>query len=232
MHLQRLRIDKSRFPTQTEYPFNLTLWQQAPTFEFSHPLTIFAGENGTGKSTLLKALCRRCGIHIWEGMHRTRFEVNPYEGMLHQTLDITWRNGSVPGSFFAPDLFRNFSQLVDEWASTNPALLQYFGGKSLLKQSHGQSCMAYFNSMYKVKGLHFLDEPETALSPKTQLELLALLERISAAGHAQFVMATHSPILMSCGQAQVYRFDTQGIEAVAFQETEHYRVYKEFFETH
>jgi len=229
MHLQSVTIDQQRFPTREFYPFSLPLLQNTDQLELRSRVIIFTGENGTGKTTLLKALCRRCHIHIWEGQQRTPYTVNRYENMLHQALDIAWTNGSVPGSFFSPALFRNFSQLVDEWANNNPQLLEYFGGKSLMDQSQGQSCMAYFSSIYRVKGLHFLDEPESALSPATQLELLALLEKMGAAGHAQFVIATHSPIIMSCPGAVLYSFDRDRIRRTSYKETQHYKVYKEFF---
>ena len=142
---------------------------------------------------------------------------------------MVWSDGPVPGSFFSPDLFRNFSQLVDEWATSNPGLLTYFGGQSLVTQSHGQSCMSYFKSIYRVKGLHFLDEPEAALSPATQLKLLDVLAAMSDAGHAQFIISTHSPILMSCPQASVYDFNQPSIVRIPYEKTGHYQIYKEFF---
>jgi len=231
MHLSFVTINHDRFPTTEAYPFNLPILQKTLMLEFQNPVTIFTGENGTGKSTLLRALCHRCNIHIWEGMPRTQFKINRYENMLHQALDIQWTNGSVPGSFFSPELFRNFSQLVDEWAISNPGLLEYFGGKSLITQSHGQSCMAYFKSIYKVKGLHFMDEPETALSPGTQLDLLDVLTEMSTAGHAQFIISTHSPILMSCRNAEVYSFDNHSIKRTSYKKTQHYKIYKDFFNT-
>jgi predicted ATPase len=229
MHLRQVIIDQHRFPTQDSYPFNLPILQQSRTLELTSPVTLFVGENGTGKSTLLQALCRRCNIHIWEGMYRTRATTNRYENMLPGALDIRWNAGPVPGSFFSPELFRNFSQLVDEWAVNNPGLLDYFGGDSLITQSHGQSSMAYFRSIYKVRGVHFLDEPEAALSPQTQLELLALLTDMSRAGHAQFIISTHSPILMSLQQAVLYSFDNDVIQATSYRDTRHYKVYKNFF---
>jgi predicted ATPase len=229
MHLKRMVIDQGRFPTREAYPFNLPVLQKLEEIAFPSPVTLFVGENGSGKSTLLQALCRRCNIHIWEGMYRARVKSSPYESMLPSTLNIDWANGPVPGSFFSPELFRNFSQLVEEWSVRSPDLLDYFGGRSLVTQSHGQSCMAYFRSIYRVKGLHFLDEPEAALSPKTQLELRAVLNELSCTGHAQFIISTHSPILMSLERATLYSFGQEGISPTTYQATEHYKVYKEFF---
>ncbi|RJQ85420.1 MAG: AAA family ATPase [Desulfobacteraceae bacterium] len=231
MHLTRVIVQPGRFPTPDAYPFNLPLVQRTRVIDFPTPVTFFTGENGTGKSTLLEAICRCCRIHIWEGMERRQYQVNRYEKMLPEALDIQWADGPVPGSFFSPELFRNFSQLVDEWAVSSPGLLDYFGGRSLVTQSHGQSCMAFFRSIYAVKGLHFMDEPEAALSPKTQLRLLELLTQMSRTGHAQFIISTHSPILMACPQATLYSFDNESVGRISYKETQHYQVYKTFFET-
>jgi predicted ATPase len=229
MHLKKISIAQDRFPTTDAYPFNLPVVQHTGALELPTPVAVFTGENGTGKSTLLKAICRRCNVHIWEGMHRARYKASRYENMLHLSLDAAWVDGPVPGSFFSPELFRNFSQLVDEWAAGSPDLLGYFGGDSLVTQSHGQSCMAYFKSIYRVKGLHFLDEPEAALSPATQLKLLDLLDAMSAAGHAQFIISTHSPILMRCPNASVFDFNGSSITRTVCEQTRHYKIYKEFF---
>ena len=229
MHLSKVIINHSRFPTRNAYPFNLPVLQHTDVLEFPSPVTVFTGENGTGKSTLLQAVCRKCRIHIWEGMYRAPYQGNPYAHALPDALDIKWANGAVPGSFFSPELFRNFSHLVDEWAVSSPGLLEYFGGESLITQSHGQSCMAFFKSIYKVKGLHFMDEPEAALSPQTQLNLLDLLTAMSRAGHAQFIISTHSPILMSCPEARLLSFNNGSIEGTSYKETQHYKVYKQFF---
>jgi len=113
-------------------------------------VTFFVGENGTGKTTLLKAIARKCNIKIWQSTQRTRFQKSPYEEMLHTALDVEWVNGKVPGSFFSSEIFQNFSEILDEWASTDPGLLEYFGGRSLMKLSHGQSLMSFFKSRYKI----------------------------------------------------------------------------------
>lgn len=229
MYINKIAIDHNRFPTKNAYPFNLSILQNTDAIDLKTPVTVFTGENGTGKSTLLKAICFRCNIHIWEGVNRTRYEVNPFENKLQQALDIHWVNGSATGSFFSPELFRNFSQLVDEWAVNSPGILEYYGGKSLLTQSHGQSTMAYFRSMYGRKGLYFLDEPEAALSPNTQLDLLALLNEKSRRDGAQFIISTHSPILMSCRQAEIFSFDDRSIQPIDFKATSHYKAYHQFF---
>jgi len=116
------------------------------------------------------------------------------------------------------------------WEADNPGQIDYFGGKSLLTQSHGQSIMSFFKARYKIKGLYLLDEPETALSPRSQVELLRLLQEMSAVGHAQFIIATHSPILLACPGSMIYSFDHTPVKAIQYEETEHYQVYKNFME--
>jgi len=228
LHLEEVRLLTEQYPTRDHYPFNIDVLQQTQTIQFPSPVTFFIGENGSGKTTLLEALARRCQIHIWSGIERARSIINPYEERLFLYIEVKWTEGVVPGSFFSSQIFRNFAQLVDEWEADNPGQIDYFGGKSLVAQSHGQSILSFFKSRYKIKGLYLLDEPETALSPKSQLELLKLLQEMSAQGHAQFIIATHSPILMACPGSVIYSFDDTPVKRVLYEDTEHYTLYKDF----
>jgi len=228
MHLKQVTLCPEKYPSTEHYPFSLPLIQDTEKVCFKSALTFFVGENGSGKSTLLDAITRKCGIYIWQGMHRPRFRASPHERDLYKTIEIEWNNGSVPGSFFGSQIFANFAQILDEWLTMDPGLLEFFGGKSLMAQSHGQSLMAYFKSRFKIKGLYLLDEPETALSPKSQLTLLKLLDQMSQAGHAQFIIATHSPILLACPGAEILSFDCSPVKTIPYERTEHYCIYKEF----
>jgi predicted ATPase len=222
-------LNPDQYPTREHYPFNLDLFQKTRRIALDTPVTFFVGENGSGKSTLLEAITRKCGIYIWQGIQRPRYNASPYENALYQTISIEWSNGrKVNGSFFGSDIFNNFARILDEWLTMDPGLLEYFGGKSLLSQSHGQSLMAFFKSRLKIKGLYILDEPETALSPKSQLELLEFLKKASLTGRAQFIIATHSPILLACPEAQILTFDEIPVKRVDYEDTSHYRIYKEF----
>ena len=128
MHLKRVNLHPEAYPTLDHYPFNLDIFHQTKSLEFPVPVTFFVGENGTGKTTLLKALVQKCGIHIWGQIERRRFEINPYEEELYRAMDVEWTDGRVPGSFFASEIFRNFTRSLDEWAAATPGILDYFGG--------------------------------------------------------------------------------------------------------
>ncbi len=230
LHLRSVTLFPEKYPTIDHYPFNQPIFHQTRQLEFTSPVTFFVGENGTGKSTLLEAICHRSDIHIWQEVERTRFEVNPYEERLYQYLALEWVNGRVPGAFFGADTFRYFAHSLDEWAAADRGMLDYFGGKSLVTQSHGQSLLAYFRTRYQLKGLYLLDEPETALSPKSQLELLKIFRQMSQAGHAQFIVATHSPILLACPGATIYSFDHCPVKPIAYEATGHFQLYQDFME--
>ncbi len=230
MHISQVNIFPGKFPVHDSYPFNLGVLRQTSAIQFNNPVTFFVGENGTGKSTLLKAICQRCDIHIWQETERSRYQFNPYEEELYKCIQVKWANGSVPGAWFSSQVFQDFARFLDEWAKADPGILAYFGGGSLVTQSHGQSLISFFTSRYKIKGIYFLDEPETALSPKSQLKLLKLLKDMSCDGHAQFVIASHSPILLAYPGATIYSFDYSPVKKIAYHQTEYYRVYKDFLD--
>ncbi len=230
-HIQKVTIHSDKFPVTNQYPFNLELLHATSEIHLISPVTFLVGENGTGKSTFLEALSRACRIHIWEGEQRARLHGNPYEKRLYTCLQVKWTNGPVPGSYFASETFKHFSQMVDEWAVTDPGALSHFGSKSLVEQSHGQSHMAFFRNRYGIKGLYFLDEPENALSPARQLELVQILHAAGSGGHAQFVIATHSPLLLSLPGARILSFDGSPVSEIKYRDTAHYQVYRDFFRT-
>ena len=228
MHLKRVRLFPEKYPTKVYYPFNLEIFSRTVDLNLTSPITFFAGENGTGKSTLLQAMAIRCQVHVWQNNDRCSLEANPYEGLLYRYMEVEWVGGPVAGSYFSSALFHHFAQNLDEWAASDPRILDYFGGKSLNALSHGQSLMSFFRSRYQIKGLYLLDEPETALSPRSELEFLRLLREMGEMGHAQFVIATHSPILMACPGARIFTFDKIPLKTLEYEETEHFRVYHAF----
>ena len=228
MHIRSLHLLHDSFPARNCYPFNLEIFQKTDLLEFSRPVTFFMWENGTGKSTLLRAIARSCTIHIWEEREGSRDRYNQYEDLLHQSIRIEWTDGKVPGSFFASEIFRHFVEILDSWGMADPGCLNYFGNSSLVVKSHGQSHMTFFENRFRRKGLYLLDEPENALSPKMQLELLRLLRQLIRRGDVQFIIATHSPILLAFPDAEIYSFDTIPIRKVGYEDTDYYRIYRDF----
>ena len=230
MHLKSVLLQPDAFPSRDRYPFNVPVLHRNEPIEFTTPVTFFIGENGSGKTTLLEAIARRCQIHIWRRKEGRRFEHNPYEQELRQFLSVEWTGGPVPGAFFSAQSHREFALILDEWAAADPGQLKYFGGASLVTQSHGQSTMALFQSCYRNKGIFFSDEPETALSPTRQVELVRLLSQAGLQGHAQFIIATHSPILLACPGATIYDFNQNPLQPIAYEQTEYYQIYKRFLD--
>ncbi|MFH0759454.1 MAG: AAA family ATPase [Bacteroidota bacterium] len=225
-HILSVTLQQDKFPDKNHYPFALPIFNFTKQLTFETPVTFFVGENGTGKSTLLEAIALACKVHIWRRDEGTRFHVNPYEKQFFRYMTVVWKNGMVPGSYFGSEIFNDFRRIVDNWAASDPGQLECFGGKSLVAQSHGQSMLSFFESRYRIKGIYFLDEPETALSPKSQLKLLEIIRKNTEQGHAQFIIATHSPILLACENARIYSFDHQSIRLTGYKETDHYKLYK------
>jgi predicted ATPase len=229
MHLIKVRIHSDSYPTDRIYPFNIPVLRETPELRFRKPVAFFVGENGSGKSTLLEAITRKCGIHLWDKPRRHLAHNNPYETRLADYVSVTWSDGRVPGSLFRAETFREFADFLDDVALCDPGRLKYHGGHILNMLSHGEGILAYFSGRYQIKGLYLLDEPESALSPSSQVAFLRLLQQLEADGYAQFIMATHSPILLAYPGAQIFSFDSPRIEEVEYEDTAHYKLYKQFF---
>ena len=228
MFITGIHLLHDSFPTRDHYPFSLDILNRTDSIRFAGPVSFFIGENGTGKTTLLKAVARHCSIHIWEEGDRRRYHHNPYEEELARFIRVDTMRGEIRGSFFSSEIFRHFAGILDEWAAADPGSLDYFGSESLVEKSHGQSHMAFFTHRFARDGVYFLDEPENALSPRRQIELLGLFRQFAATGKAQFIIATHSPILLAYPGAQIFSFDRIPIQEVAYEDTEYYRVYRDF----
>jgi predicted ATPase len=229
MYLRKVRIQSSGFPTDRFYPFNVPVIRGSVELTFSRPVAFFVGENGSGKSTFLDAIARKCNIHMWDKPRRHLAHMNPFETKLANHIAIDWANGRVTGSLFRAETFHDLADFLDDVALCDPGRLQYHGGRILNTLSHGEGILSYFHGRFNMKGLYFLDEPEAALSPASQIKFLSLLHELEAAGQTQFIIATHSPLLLSYPRAQIFSFDADQIEEVEYQDTTHYKIYAQFF---
>jgi predicted ATPase len=196
-------------------------WRVESTWH-SAPTSLLVGENGSGKSTLLEALAECCGFNP-EGGNRDHYRATFADrSELAQSLRLSWFPKVTEGFFLRAESFYNFTSYIDEVSD-----LRAYGGRSLHKQSHGESFLALFENRFE-QGLYILDEPEAALSPQRQLTLLKIIHDLETPGHAQFIIATHSPIILAYPGAMLINLDDSGMREVAYQDTEHFRLTRDF----
>lgn len=219
-------------PDENDYPFNLPAFAGVERLRFSHSVTFFAGENGSGKSTLLEALALACGMNGEGGGRNNRFGEAESESPLHRHLRLSWLPKVTQGFFFRSESFFNFATYLERMEAAPEIKYRAYGGRSLHQQSHGEAFLALFSHRLNARSpaLFLLDEPEAALSPVAQMAFLRILDRLVQNGNSQFVIATHSPILMALPNAQVWDLDRHPLKPVAYTETSAYRVTRAFLE--
>jgi predicted ATPase len=219
--MQRVRSLPELWQTSV-FPFSLPAFAGGIDLEFRSPVTFLVGENGSGKSTLIEALAECCGFAPEGGSRDHQRAAFAERSPLAQALRLTWRPRVTEGFFMRAESFFNFATYLDEVSD-----LRAYGGRSLHAQSHGESFMALFANRFE-QGVYLLDEPEAALSPQRQLSFLRILHDLTTPGHAQFLIATHSPLLLAYPGATIYSLDGAGIEPIDYRETKHYLVTRDF----
>ena len=207
-------------------------WLKEHRLMLDTPVTFLVGENGSGKSTLLEAIAVSCGFNAEGGTRNFTFSTRATHSELGEYITVAKRRYPRDGFFLRAESFYNVATNIDEMdeePSFSPRLIDSYGGVSLHSQSHGESFLALVQNRFGGEGLYLLDEPEAALSPTRQLTLLGemyqLVERDS-----QFIIATHSPILMAYPGARIYELSENGIASVEYRETEHYQLTRRFLE--
>ncbi len=198
---------------------------RAGKLDIDSPVTFFIGENGTGKSTIVEAIAICAGFNAEGGSKNFNFSTKQTCSDLHESLTLVKSAHEQDGFFLRAESFYNVATQVDELGID----LDGYGGHSLHSQSHGESFMALVQHRFRGNGLYILDEPEAALSPVRQMTLLAEIKRLADNG-SQFIIATHSPILLAYPNAAIHQISEDGLEKVAYKDCEHYQVTKQFLD--
>jgi predicted ATPase len=224
--LKRVWLDGEAGIDWAAYPFCLPLFR-GRDFElaFDRPVTIIAGENGVGKSTLLEGIAVLAGFDEGGGGpgyraidHSRAQEVGG--GTLARALKASWLPKVGQGWFFRAESFFSVARYLDEAGEG--------GGPDFLSHSHGEGFVRFFEERCTRPGIFLFDEPESALSPNRQFDFLKLLRRMQAAGQSQVIYVTHSPILMALPGARLLRMGKYGLEPVELEDTEHFRIFRQF----
>jgi len=212
-------------PDLDSYPFNLPAIRHLKVLTFHPAVTFIVGENGSGKSTLLEAMAVALGFNAEGGSRNFNFGTRPSHSVLHEYIRIAKGFRRPQDGFFLRA--ESFFNVATEIENLGPSLLGAYGGVSLHEQSHGESFMALLTHRFRAKSLYVLDEPEAALSPQRQLAALARIHQLVKQG-CQFIIATHSPILMAYPDAKIYACMADGLRRTDYEDTEHYQVTRDF----
>lgn len=216
-----------------EYPFSLAAVKYLRKLEMHSDVTFIVGENGSGKSTLLEAIAVRYGLNAEGGSKNFTFSTQQTHSPLHNHIRVT-KGISHPRDayFLRAESYYNVASNIDELdnePASAPPIRNSYGGKSLHEQSHGESFFSLFRERLGGKGMYIFDEPEAALSPQRQMAFLVRLHDL-VQQKSQFIIATHSPILLAYPGALIYHVSGEGYQNVPYKETDHYRTYKTFLD--
>jgi len=231
LFIRSIKLNKEEITNPNKYPFNIELLKDFKEIELKTPVTFLIGENGTGKSTLIEALAIKCNLNPEGGTGNFIFKTKDTHSNLHEYLTVT-SSGSLPKTkfFLRAESFYNFSsELVRLKEEDGFDLYGVYGG-NLHKCSHGESFIKLVKNRFTPNGLYILDEPEAALSPTRQMTLLTLIHELAKNG-SQFIIATHSPILIAYKNGSILDLN-QNCKEVSYEETEIYSIYKMFLERH
>ena len=198
--------------------------------KFDRKVTFLIGENGTGKSTIIEALALCCGFNAEGGTKNFSFSTNNTHSDLHEHMIVGKGKHFKDGFFLRAESFYNVASYIDELdkGGGGRPIIDSYGGVSLHLQSHGESFMALIRNRFSGNGLYLLDEPEAAISPERLMQLLVRIHDLEK--DSQFIISTHSPILMSYPGARIYELDDEGIRPVEYKETRHYLITRDFIE--
>jgi len=230
-YLRGVSLRREDVPSYDSYPFSIPAVRELRGLEFHPDVTFIIGENGCGKSTLLEAIAAAWGFNPEGGTVNFRFSTRASHSELHTHLRLVKSTRRPKDGFFlrAESFFNVATDIerMDAEPTLGSPVINSYGGRSLHEQSHGESFLALMLHRFGGNGLYILDEPEAALSPARQLAVLRRIHQL-VEEHSQFIIATHSPILMAYPSAKILLLDDTGFTEVRYEETEHYAVTKAF----
>lgn len=219
--LREVTLLREKVPSFEKYPWSIPAVRGLSTIELHPGVTFLVGENGSGKSTLIEAIAIAAGFNAEGGSKNFNFATRRSESPLHEVLVLSRAARREKNGFFLrAESFFNVATEIENIGG----ILHAYGGKSLHEQSHGESFLALANNRFGPDGLYILDEPEAALSPSRQLAFLKLVDIHVKKLGSQFVIATHSPIIMAYPDATILHLRSEGITKLAYEETEHYQI--------
>ena len=232
-YIRGLRLERDSIVSFDNYPFHLPSIKTLNQLSFHPNVTYFVGENGMGKSTLLEAIAIAIGFNPEGGSFHFNFTTYNSHSPLEKYIKlIKGIQKPKDGFFLRAKTFYNVATNIEELdrePASGQQIIDSFGGVSLHEQSHGESFWATFMNRFRGNGIYLLDEPEAALSPLRQLSMLAHIHEL-VRQNSQFIIATHSPIIMSYPNAKIIELTEEGAKETSLEETNHYCVMKQFFD--
>ena len=235
--LKKLKLLRERVEDWEKYPFSVPAIGSLQEFEFHSQVCFFAGENGTGKSTLLEAIAAHYGFGP-EGGNRSFLndstESNHSIDPLVKALRLSFDKRTGAGYFLRAESFFSTVSYMDQLDKDEdfvpaPPIRTFYGGRSLHTRSHGETFLTLLDLKFRRNGLFLLDEPEAALSPQRQLAFLLLIhEVLKQYKDAQFIISTHSPVLLGYPDAQILSFDDGPIREIAYEDTSSLQIVRNF----
>lgn len=227
-------LDHDRIEGEAKYPYSAPAVRYIESFRFDKSVSFLVGENGMGKSTVLEALMSKLSVDeemAYDGEDERTFKISVND--LDEQIEPIFEKRPSDIFSFRAESFINYADKIDRQAMRESFqfgksyVLERMGGHMLLQQSHGESFMSLFLNFSEKNTLFLLDEPEAALSPQRQLGLLIRMHELVQTD-CQFIISTHSPILLGYPGAKIYQIDNEGVKGVAYEETEHYTITKYF----
>jgi predicted ATPase len=222
-YLLEVKLKRDRVPSFDQYPFSLPVVRNLHTLELHPKVTFIVGENGSGKSTLLEAIAVAAGFNPEGGSKHFRFSTRRSHSELHNYLTLAWGiKRPRDGYFLRAESFFNVATEIESLGVGDA-----YGDRPLHEQSHGEAFLSLFLDRFRGDGFYVLDEPEAALSPARQLSMLVRLHEL-VGERSQFIIATHSPILLAYPYADIHLSGDDGLARIAYEDTEHFTVARSF----